>query len=135
MTGQEPFTIDQLYRFMNEGKLMAGRCKKCGKIHFPPRQLCDECLSNKFEWTQIPTRGKLLTYTIIHIAPAQFQAMTPYAIGIIGLDNGLKIPGMIKEAPIDKIEVKMPLSIVLEPCTGTGLWPQWPKYHFEPLKT
>lgn len=134
MTGQEPFTIEQLYKFMNEGKLMAGRCKKCGKIHFPPRQLCDECLSNEFEWTQIPTRGKLLTYTIIHIAPAQFQATAPYAIGIIGLDNGLKIPGMIKKAPIDKMEITMPLSVVLEPCTGTGPWPQWPKYHFEPLQ-
>jgi uncharacterized OB-fold protein len=134
MNGQEPFTIERLYKFMNEGKLMAGRCKKCGEIHFPPRQLCDECLSNEFEWIPIPTLGKLLTYTIIHIAPAQFQSMTPYAIGIIGLDNGLKIPGMIKKASIDKIEITMPLSIVLEPCIGAGPWPQWPKYHFEPLQ-
>jgi uncharacterized OB-fold protein len=132
MTAQDPFTIEQLFRFMNEGKLMAGRCKKCGKIHFPPRQLCDECLSNEFEWTQIPTEGKLLTYTIIHIAPTQFQTMAPYAIGIIGLDNGLRIPGMIKKARFAEIKITMPLFIHLEPCSGTGQWPQWPKYHFEP---
>jgi len=135
MVAQAPFTIEQLCKFMNEGKLMAGKCKKCGKIHFPPRQLCDECLSNEFEWTQIPTMGKLLTYTVIHIAPAQFQAMAPYAIGIIGLDNGLKIPGMIKNVPLDKIRIMMPLCMVIEPCSGTGQWPQWPRYHFEPLQT
>lgn len=118
---------------MGEGKLMGGKCRKCGKIHFPPRPLCDQCLSKEFEWTQIPTEGKLLTYTIIHIAPAQFQSMAPYAMGIIRLDNGLKIPGMIKDAPLDKIRIGMPLSIVFEACSPTVQWPQWPRYHFKPM--
>ncbi len=133
MSAQKPFTIEQLYKFMGEGKLMGGKCRKCGKIHFPPRQLCDQCLSKEFEWTHIPTEGKLLTYTIIHIAPAQFQSMAPYAIGIIRLDNELKIPGMIKDAPLDRITIGMPLSIVFEACSGTAQWPQWPRYHFKPM--
>jgi uncharacterized OB-fold protein len=133
MSAQKPFTIEQLCKFMGEGKLMGGKCRKCGKIHFPPRPLCDQCLSKEFEWTQIPTEGKLLTYTIIHIAPAQFQSMAPYAMGIIRLDNGLKIPGMIKDAPLDKIRIGMPLSIVFEACSPTAQWPQWPRYHFKPM--
>jgi hypothetical protein len=133
MSAQKPFTIEQLCKFMGEGKLMGGKCRKCGKIHFPPRPLCDQCLSKEFEWTQIPTEGKLLTYTIIHIAPAQFQSMAPYAMGIIRLDNGLKIPGMIKDAPLDKIRIGMPLSIVFEACSLTAQWPQWPRYHFKPM--
>jgi uncharacterized OB-fold protein len=134
MSEQNPFTIEQLYKFMNEGKLMAGRCKECGKIYFPPRQLCTECLSKEFEWTQIPTQGKLLTYTIIHVAPTQFQAVAPYAVGILRLDNGLKIPGMIKGVPLDQTRIGMPLSIILEACkTTTQQWPQWPRYHFAPM--
>jgi uncharacterized OB-fold protein len=117
---------------MNEGKLMAGKCRKCGKIHFPPRPLCDQCLSKQFEWTPLPTTGELLTYTIIHIAPQQFQSMAPYAMGIIGLDNGVKIPGMIKHAPLDQIRIGMTLSVAFEPCTTTAQWPQWPRYHFRP---
>jgi uncharacterized OB-fold protein len=132
MSAQQPFTIEQLYKLMGEGKLMGGKCKKCGKTHFPPRPLCDECLSKEFEWTPIPTKGKLLTYTIIHIAPAQFQAMAPYAIGIIRFNNGLKIPGMIKDVALDKIKIGMPLSIVFEACNTTTQWPQWPRYHFKP---
>jgi uncharacterized OB-fold protein len=132
MSARQPFTIEQLYKLMGEGKLMGGKCKKCGKTHFPPRPLCDECLSKEFEWTPIPTKGKLLTYTIIHIAPAQFQAMAPYAIGIIRFNNGLKIPGMIKDVALNEIKIGMPLSIVFEACNTTTQWPQWPRYHFKP---
>jgi hypothetical protein len=130
MTAQIPFTIEQFYRLMNEGKLMAGKCQKCGKVHLPPRPLCDRCLSKDFEWTSLPTGGKLLAYTIIHVAPIQFQASVPYVIGIIGFDNGLKIPGMIKNVLPDQIKIGMPLTMVIEPCSVASLWPQWPRYYF-----
>jgi uncharacterized OB-fold protein len=132
MSGQEQFTIEQFYKCMNQRKLLGGKCKKCGKIHLPPRPLCDNCFSKEFEWTEIPTKGKLLTYTIIHIAPVQFQQMAPYATGIIQLDNGLKLPGMIKNVPFDKLKIGMTLEIAFEACTPTTQWPQWPKYHFKP---
>jgi uncharacterized OB-fold protein len=118
---------------MDEGKLMAGRCKKCGKMHFPPRQLCDKCLSREFEWTQMPTQGRLLTYTIIHIAPTQFQAMAPYAMGIIELDNGPRILGMIQNMPLDQLKIGIPLSIAFEPHSETPQWPRWARFHFKPI--
>ena len=133
MSGQEPFSIEQLCKLMNQGKLMGGKCKKCGKIHFPPRPLCDVCFSKEFEWVEIPTNGKLLTYTIIHVAPAQFQAMAPYAEGIVQLENGVKVPGMIKEVPLEQVEIGMSLTMVFEPCMPTQQWPQWPRYHFKPV--
>lgn len=132
MSGQEQFTIEQLYKHMGQGKLMGGKCKKCGKIHFPPRPMCDDCFSKEFEWIEIPKKGKLLTYTVIYIAPAQFQAMAPYAMGIVQMENGLKIPGMMKEAPLDQIKIGMPLTIMFEPCATTQQWPQWPRYYFKP---
>jgi uncharacterized OB-fold protein len=131
MSGQEQFTIEQLYKYMIQGKLMGAKCRKCGKTHFPPRPLCDDCFSKEFEWTEIPTKGKLLTYTIIHIAPTQFQAMVPYAIGIVQLENGLKVPGMIKEVALEQIKIGMSLVIVFEACTPTQQWPQWPRYRFK----
>ena len=112
---------------------MGGKCKKCGKIHLPPRPLCDNCFSKEFEWVKLSDRGKLLTYTIIHVAPPQFQAMTPYAVGIIQLENGVKIPGMIKETALDKIKVGMPLKIEFEEHPQTQEWPQWPRYYFKPF--
>ena len=133
MTELTPFTIEQFYKNITQGKLMAGKCKTCGTIHLPPRPTCSNCYSKEFEWTVIPMRGKLLTYTIIHIAPVQFQSMVPYAVGIIELENGSRLPGMIHSIPLEQIKVGINLTIDFGPCTATQAWPQWPRYYFKPL--
>jgi uncharacterized OB-fold protein len=133
MAEQAPFTIEQFYRHINQGKLLGGKCKKCGKIHLPPRPLCDNCYSTDFDWTEIPTKGKLLTYTVIHIAPTQFQSMAPYAMGIVQLENGLKISGMIRGVPLDQIKIGMKLGMEFGTCAANQPWPQWPRYCFKPL--
>jgi uncharacterized OB-fold protein len=131
MSEQAPFTMEQFYEYISQGKLMGGKCKKCGKIHLPPRPLCDRCFSKDFEWIQIQPKGKLLTYTIIHVAPPQFQQMAPYAVGIIQLENDLKIPGMIKEVTTEQIKIGMDLTIAFETSSTASQWPQWPRYYFK----
>ncbi|MBS7635950.1 Zn-ribbon domain-containing OB-fold protein [Candidatus Bathyarchaeota archaeon] len=133
MAEPQAFTIEQFYKNISQKKLMGGKCRKCGKIHLPPRPLCDKCLSTEFEWVELPQKGKLLTYTIIHVAPTQFQSMAPYAVGIIQLENGVKIPGMIRDVPLDKIKVGMRLKMEFEEPQHTQQWPQWPRYHFKPF--
>jgi len=132
MSEQPPFTIEQFYKYINEGKLMGGKCKRCGKIHLPPRPLCDCCFSEEFEWTEVPKKGKLLTYTIIHVAPPQFQQMAPYAVGIVQLENSLKIPGMIKDVEHGKVKIGMELTLRFDTSAVQSEWPQWPRYCFKP---
>ncbi len=132
MSEQAPFTIEQFYKYVNQGELKGGKCKKCGVIHLPPRPLCDKCFSKEFEWIEISRKGKLLTYTIIHVAPSQFQSMAPYAVGIIQLENGPKIPGMIRDIEHEKIKIGMELTIDFDTSTAPSQWPQWPRYYFRP---
>jgi len=134
MSEQAPFTIEQFYKHMLQGKLMAGKCKKCRKVQLPPRPMCDNCFSKEFEWIEIPQKGKLLTYTVIHVAPTQFQEMAPYAVGIVQLENGLRIPGMIRGVALEQMEVGMPLTINFGEYPATQQWPQWPRYYFKPMK-
>jgi uncharacterized OB-fold protein len=133
MSEQAPFTIEQFYKHINQGKLLGGKCKKCGKVHLPPRPMCDSCFSKEFEWTPIPTKGKLLAFTIIYIAPTQFQSMAPYAMGIVQFENGLKLPGMIRGEALEKIKIGMQLEMDFGTCDATQPWPQWPRYYFKPL--
>lgn len=132
MSNQEPFTIEQFYKFVAEGKLMAGKCQKCGKIHLPPRPLCDKCYNQYFTWIPVPNKGKLITYTVIHIAPPQFQDAAPYAIGIVQFENSLKLPGMITDIPHDQLQIGMNLNVDFTACNNTQSWPQWPRYCFKP---
>jgi uncharacterized OB-fold protein len=133
MSDQAPFTIEQFYRNINQGRLLGAKCLKCGKIHLPPRPLCSDCFSKDFEWCEIPASGKLLTYTIIHIAPTQFQPMAPYATGIVQLKGGSRLPGMIRGVPLEEIKVGMELAVDFGKCEATQSWPQWPRYYFKPL--
>ena len=132
MSQQEPFTIEQFYKHVHQGKLLGGKCKKCGKVHLPPRPLCDDCFSKAFEWVELPKRGKLLTYTIIHVAPIQFQEMTPYAVGVVQLEEGIRIPGMIRGIALEKISIGMDLAMDFETCEATQAWPLWSRYYFKP---
>ncbi len=128
------FTIEQFYRYVGQKKLMGGKCLNCGKIHLPPRPLCDKCLSTRFKWVELPQTGILLTYTIIHVAPTQFQDMAPYAVGIVQLENGVRVPGIIRKTSLDSLKVGMKLKVEFEetPTSQMQQWPHWPRYHFVP---
>jgi uncharacterized protein len=128
----EPFTIEQFYKFIQQGKLMGGKCLNCGKIHLPPRPICDNCYSQQFEWVNISGRGNLLTYTIINVAPSNFQALAPYAVGIVELENNIKIPGMIQNMAQEQLKIGMELTLDFGTCSSPQQWPVWPRYCFKP---
>ena len=126
-----PFTIEQFYKFIQEQKLMAAECKQCGTVFIPPKPICTNCFSKELGWIQLRTKGKLVTYTVIHIAPEQFQPIAPYAYGILELENGLRLPGMIKGIEPENIEIGTNLEVDFDTNLSTD-WPQWPRYFFRP---
>lgn len=127
-----PFTIESFYKFIAEQRLMAAKCRKCGKLLVPPRPMCSDCYSKDLEWTKLKGEGKLLTYTVIHVSPKQFESMIPYAVGIVKLSEGPQLPGMIRNIESDKIKVGMRLRVDFD-TTLPLKWPQWARYHFKPL--
>jgi len=129
-----PFTIEQFYKFIGERKLMGVKCNSCGLIFIPPRPMCPKCLSKDLSWIQLKNKGKLLTYTVIYVAPEEFQHMSPYAIGIIELEKGVRLPGIIRNVKHEDLKVGMELEIDFDTSISSK-WPQWPKYFFKPPQT
>lgn len=132
MTEESAFTIESFYEFVKQGRIMGAKCQKCGTLLVPPKPMCPKCFSKDMKWEEIQKRGKLLTYTVIHVSTKKFQALTPYAVGIIELEGGAQLPGMIKEISLDKIKVDMNLVVDFEKEQISDGWPQWPRYHFKP---
>lgn len=124
-------TIENFYNFCAERKLMSTKCLMCGTIMCPPRTICYKCLGDRFEWLELSGRGKLLTYTIIHFPPTQFQALAPYAVGIIKLQEGPQLSGMIKNVNLEAIRIGMPLQVDYETALPKQ-WPKWARYFFKP---
>ena len=72
-------------------RLEAAKCSKCGKLHFPPRLICDSCHGREFVKVKLGRKGRVVTYTVVHIGPSQFQDITPYAVAIVELDEGVRL--------------------------------------------
>ena len=106
--------IPQRYR------LEAGKCKKCGQVYFPPRLVCPECKSKQFETIKLNPEGKLLTYTIIRIASDKFSIQAPYAVGIMELNDGVKLTTQIADVDFDKIKIGMKLKLVFRKIQDEG---------------
>jgi len=131
MPENPPPTIEQFYKFIGEKKLMAVKCRRCNSLILPPKNICPKCFSTDLEWIKLKERGKLVTYTVIHVPPIQFQSIAPYAVGIIELEDGPHLLGMIREVKPDKIKVGMDLVVDFD-TNLPSQWPLWPRYFFKP---
>lgn len=106
--------IPQRYR------LEASKCKKCGKIFFPPRLICSNCKSQEFESIRLKEEGKIITYTIIRVPPKQFNAQAPYPVAIIELDDGVRVMGQITDAKPEEIEIGKKVRVVFRKIQEQG---------------
>jgi uncharacterized OB-fold protein len=106
--------IPQRYR------LEAGKCKKCGALFFPPRLVCSKCRTSEFETLQLQDEGKILTYTIIRVGPDRFSKETPYAIGIVELNDGLKLTTQIVDTALEKIQIGKKVKLVFRKIQEDG---------------
>jgi len=97
--------IPQRYR------LEAAKCKKCGAICFPPRLICPNCKSREFEAIRLAEKGKVITYTIIRVPPQQFVDQAPYAIGIVELNDGVKLTGQIVDCDFEDLKTGLRVKI------------------------
>jgi hypothetical protein len=108
-------------RFAEElaaGKIMATICKKCKKKYYPPRADCSGCMGSEMEWKPLRGEGSLVTFTKIYVPPDHFavqQPLMPFSsiqfepcpIGIIEVEEGLKVMGWIPKVDLKKIRVGM----------------------------
>ena len=100
--------------YLEKGKVMATRCKQCGKAYFPPKADCPRCLSGDVEWFEINEPGTLKTYTVVHYGPTGFEGEAPYTLGIAEFESGLKILGRVSKA-LDPGEIKVGMKLKLAP--------------------
>ncbi len=73
---------------LRAGRLVGSRCTACGHRSFPPRADCEACLHGGFELVEIGGGCTLLSWTRIAAAPSGFEALAPYTLGLVDLDEG-----------------------------------------------
>ena len=126
-----PLTIDDFFEECEHHRLIATKCQKCGELLIPPRPLCPQCNSTSFARAELKGKGTLLTYSIIHIAPRQFQNLAPYVVGIIRLDEGVQIPGIVRGLKPENARIGQKVKVSFSRWRSPK-WPHWPRFVFKP---
>jgi len=104
--------VADFVKYLEEGKTMATRCGKCGKLYFPPRADCPDDLSMDMTWEQLSGRCTLLTYTTAYFAPSGFQDDLPYTIALAQCEEGVKAYALLSKDIIeDEIHIGMDLQL------------------------
>jgi len=106
--------VSQFFKKLKEGRLTTTKCKKCGRVLWPPRIVCSNCLSNELEWVDLGSEGELYAFTEMKLgAPLGFVEDVPFCIGIVRI-GGLLISTRIDKAKYDQLKIgdKLQLKIV-----------------------
>lgn len=99
---------------MKKIAIVAYKCKKCSRIHYPFHDRCLACKGREFEEIHPQGNAKLLSYTVIYNLPWGFDQRF-LVIGIGEFENGIKAMGQIKADSTTPLKSGMSLKASWEP--------------------
>lgn len=79
------------------GELRVPRCEACGQLFFYPRPICPRCWSEEVGWLAAGGGGTVYAVTTVHV-PFDPSLEVPYAVAIVDLDEGVRMPGRLAPA-------------------------------------
>jgi uncharacterized OB-fold protein len=85
--------------------LLGGRCAACGALQFPRREVCPQCQHDVVEPAGLATAGEIYTYTVVRAAPPGYRGQTPYAFGVVTLDDGLRVTTTITAGDLGALAI------------------------------
>jgi uncharacterized OB-fold protein len=91
---------------MKKIEIVAYKCKKCGKVHFPFHDRCLVCKGREFEQIEPQGNARLLTFTQIFNLPWGFDQRFIF-VGVAEFENGVRAMGQIKANAIDELKLGM----------------------------
>ncbi len=92
-------------------RLEAGRCGGCGKVVFPTRPVCPGCRGEGLEPVTLSRRGRVVTSTVIHVAPTEFQMEAPYPMAVVETPEGARLMVQIADCEADAVQPGMEVTL------------------------
>ena len=86
-------------------RMEASKFKKSGKTYYPKRMIDPETGDTEQEMVFLPYEGKIITYTVVRIAPKQWGDVGPYGLAIIELTDGTRIFGQMTDCNVNEIKI------------------------------
>jgi uncharacterized protein len=100
---------------LREGRFTTTRCRKDGKVLWPPRIVCPKCHTSELEWVDLPTTGRIYAFSaLLAGAPIGQEADLPRVVGLVELEGSpLRLFGRL--LGIDWQACRIGLKVSIEP--------------------
>ncbi len=93
-------------------RLEAGRCTACDRVVYPLRRICPGCGGAEFASLRLSLRGRIVTSTVVHVGPDEFQMEAPYPVAIVETPEGARL--MVQVADCEPGECRPGAEVTLE---------------------
>jgi uncharacterized OB-fold protein len=102
-------------KLKEEGKFTAAKCKKCGKVYFPPRIYCEKDFEET-EFIDVSGEGEVKSFTIARLDPYERELPKPQIYALIHIygTDGLLIH-LLGEVKPENVKIGMKVRPVLKP--------------------
>lgn len=101
-------------------RLEAQRCGKCGRVVFPARRICPACRATQWERLTLSWRGKVVTSTVVQVAPTEFQLEAPYAMAVIETPEGARLMAQVVDCEPSSVQAGMDVALVFRRLRREG---------------
>lgn len=95
-------------------EVVGSRCGKCGRVYFPKKKACVDCMVwDDLEEVPLSKKGKLVSYSVSRDPLRGFPI--PYAFGYVMLPEGIMIYSLFTECePFEeKLKIGMDMEMVI----------------------
>lgn len=100
----------------DNARILGTHCESCGLIYVPAVMFCERCFAELDEWLEVPSRGEVFTYTLLHRdldeQPLDPPALLAY-VKLEGATGGLV--HYLGEIEWEHVHVGMPVEAVFKP--------------------
>ncbi|MEU4276033.1 bifunctional MaoC family dehydratase N-terminal/OB-fold nucleic acid binding domain-containing protein [Streptomyces tanashiensis] len=91
-------------------RLLIQRCGDCAALRLPWLPGCADCGSREWDTVEASGAGTVFSYVVMH--HPSFPAFDPpYAVGLIELDEGVRMISNVVGVPYDKVRIGMPVRL------------------------
>lgn len=105
--------IHEFYDRLREGSLSTTQCEDCGELHFPPRVVCPECMSDDLEYVSLPHEGTLFAFSTVR-GSGPLGMETPFVTGVVELDGvDVRLSARIADAEYEDLSIGDSVTLVI----------------------
>jgi uncharacterized OB-fold protein/acyl dehydratase len=102
---------------IDRGELLIQKCSDCGVQRHPPRPMCHECGSLRWETRPSAGSGSVHSFVVMHHPPVPGYDF-PVAVGLIDLDEGTRLVANIEGCAFEDIHIGMKVECRIEERGG-----------------